>query len=41
MLGVVQINAVVPPGFTPGTAVPVTVDVGGVMSQAGVTLVIK
>jgi uncharacterized protein (TIGR03437 family) len=41
MLGVLQINAVVPAGFTPGTGVPVTVDVGGAVSQAGVTLVIK
>jgi uncharacterized protein (TIGR03437 family) len=41
MLGVLQINAVVPAGFTPGTGVPVTVDIGGAVSQAGVTLVIK
>ena len=41
MLGVLQINAVVPAGVTPGSAVPVTVDVGGAVSQAGVTLVLK
>ena len=41
MLGVLQINAVVPAGFTPATGVPVTVDIGGAVSQAGVTLVIK
>jgi uncharacterized protein (TIGR03437 family) len=41
MLGVIQINALVPAGFTPGNAVPVTVDIGGAVSQAGVTLVIK
>ena len=41
MLGVLQINAVVPAGITPGSAVPVTVSVGGATSQAGVTLVVK
>jgi uncharacterized protein (TIGR03437 family) len=41
MLGVLQINAVVPAGFTPASAVPVTVTIGGVTSQAGVTLVVK
>jgi uncharacterized protein (TIGR03437 family) len=41
MLGVMQINAVVPAGVTAGNAVPVTVSVGGTVSQAGVTLVVK
>ena len=41
MLGVMQINAVVPAGITPGSAVPVTVNVGGAVSQPGVTLVLK
>jgi uncharacterized protein (TIGR03437 family) len=41
MLGVMQINAVVPPGFTPASAVPVSVNIGGTVSQAGVTLIVK
>ena len=41
MLGVLQINAVVPVGTAPGSAVPVTVSIGGAVSQAGVTLVVK
>ena len=41
MLGVMQINAAVPAGVSPGSAVPVTVDIGGAVSQAGVTLFIK
>jgi len=41
MLGVLQINAVVPAGVTISSAVPVTVDIGGTVSQVGVTLVVK
>jgi uncharacterized protein (TIGR03437 family) len=41
MLGVMQINAVVPAGITVGSAVPVTVTVGGTVSQPGVTLTLK
>lgn len=41
ILGLLQINAVVPEAAAKGAAVPVTVDVGGNASQAGVTLVIK
>jgi uncharacterized protein (TIGR03437 family) len=41
ILGLLQINAVVPDTATKGVAVPVTVDIGGNTSQAGVTLVIK
>jgi uncharacterized protein (TIGR03437 family) len=41
ILGLLQINAVVPDTATKGAAVPVTVDIGGNTSQAGVTLVIK
>jgi uncharacterized protein (TIGR03437 family) len=39
--GVIQVNAVVPKGITSGSAVPVTIKVGGVASQAGVTLAVK
>jgi trimeric autotransporter adhesin len=41
MLGVMQINAVVPAGITVGSAVPVTVTVGSAVSQPGVTLTLK
>lgn len=41
ILGLLQINAVVPDTSTKGTAVPVAVDIGGNTSQTGVTLVIK
>ena len=41
ILGLLQINAVVPDTATKGATVPVTVDIGGNTSQAGVTLVIK
>jgi uncharacterized protein (TIGR03437 family) len=40
MLGLLQINAVVPAGATTGTAVPVVVNIGGNASPAGVTLAI-
>jgi uncharacterized protein (TIGR03437 family) len=40
MLGLLQINAVVPSGATTGIAVPVTVTIGGNTSPAGVTLAI-
>ena len=39
--GVMQVNAVVPKGIASGSAVPVTIEVGGVSSQAGVTLAVK
>jgi uncharacterized protein (TIGR03437 family) len=39
--GVLQVNAVVPQGVGPGSAVPVTVSVGGIASQAGVTIGVK
>lgn len=38
MLGLLQMNVVVPAGATTGTAVPVVVTAGGVSTQAGVTL---
>ena len=39
--GVVQLNVLVPESVVPGSAVPVTITVGGVASQAGVTLAVK
>ncbi|MGA3190332.1 MAG: hypothetical protein ABSF22_24770 [Bryobacteraceae bacterium] len=39
--GVVQINVIVPQGITPGAALPVLVTIGGVVSQAGVTVSIQ
>jgi uncharacterized protein (TIGR03437 family) len=41
ILGLMQMNVVVPANSTKGAAVPVTVDIGGSTTQAGVTLVIK
>ncbi|MEP7351785.1 MAG: hypothetical protein ABI824_00995 [Acidobacteriota bacterium] len=41
VLGLLQINAVVPTGVPTGLTVPVVVTIGGVSSQTGVTLVIK
>ena len=40
IFGLLQINAVVPTGATTGTAVPVTVTIGGNQTQTGVTLAI-
>ena len=39
--GLLQVNAVVPPGVSRGAAVPVTVSVGGIASQAGVTIAVN
>jgi uncharacterized protein (TIGR03437 family) len=39
--GVLQVNAVVPQGVAPGSAVPVTVSVGGIASQAGAMIGVK
>jgi uncharacterized protein (TIGR03437 family) len=39
--GLTQINAVVPQGITPGNSVPVIVIIGGVSSQAGLTLTVN
>jgi uncharacterized protein (TIGR03437 family) len=39
--GLVQINVKIPQSITPGSAVPVTITIGGVTSQAGVTLAVK
>jgi uncharacterized protein (TIGR03437 family) len=38
ILGVLQINVVVPLGSSTGTAVPLTVTIGGVTAQSNVTL---
>jgi uncharacterized protein (TIGR03437 family) len=39
--GLVQVNALIPDSVTPGSAVPVTITIGGVVSQAGVTVAVK
>ena len=39
--GLLQVNAVVPQSVAPGAAVPITVSVGGVPSQNGVTLAVQ
>ena len=39
--GLVQINAQIPESVTPGSAVPITISIGGVASQSGVTVAIK
>jgi uncharacterized protein (TIGR03437 family) len=39
--GLLQVNAVVPLGAGPGSAAPVTLSVGGIASQAGVTIAVK
>jgi len=41
MVGLLQINAIVPNGATTGAAVPVTVSIGGTPSQANTTIVVK
>lgn len=41
VLGVLQINAVVPQGSATGNAVPLSVTISGASSQAGVTLVVR
>ncbi|MEO8126270.1 MAG: IPT/TIG domain-containing protein [Bryobacteraceae bacterium] len=41
LLGVVQLNVVVPAGTTLGAAVPVSITIGGVASQAGATIAVK
>lgn len=39
--GLLQVNAIVPPSVTPGSQVPVTITVGGVVSQSGVTIAVN
>ena len=39
--GALQVNALVPPDVTPGVAVPLSISVGGLPSQAGVTIAVR
>jgi len=39
--GVLQVDAMVPSGVTPGAAVPVIITVGGQPSQAGITIAVR
>ena len=39
--GLVQVNVLVPQSISPGNAIPVTINIGGVTSQAGVTLAVQ
>ncbi len=39
--GLVQVNAQIPDSVTPGSAVPVTITIGGVTSRTGVTVAVK
>jgi uncharacterized protein (TIGR03437 family) len=41
VVGLVQINAMIPQTLVPGAALPVVVTIGGVASQAGVTVAIQ
>jgi uncharacterized protein (TIGR03437 family) len=41
MLGVLQINAVVPAATTKGNAVPVSITIGAGTTQAGATIAVK
>jgi len=41
VVGLVQINAMIPQTLTPGTALPILVTIGGVASQTGVTVAIQ
>lgn len=39
--GLLQVNVLIPPDLTPGPALPVVLEVGGVLSQPGVTVAIE
>jgi uncharacterized protein (TIGR03437 family) len=39
--GALQVNAFVPPDVTPGVAVPLSISVGGIPSQPGVTIAVR
>ena len=39
--GLLQMNVVVPDSITPGSAVGVTITIGGVQSRSGVTMAVK
>jgi len=37
----VQVNALIPQSVTPGSAVPVSITIGGAASQTGITIAVK
>jgi uncharacterized protein (TIGR03437 family) len=39
--GVFQVNVQIPHGVTPGSAVPIVISVGGINSQANVTVAVE
>lgn len=39
--GVIQVNVIVPPGVTPRSSVPVSINVGGISSPAGTTIAVQ
>jgi uncharacterized protein (TIGR03437 family) len=39
--GVLQVNALVPPDVTPGVAAPLSISIGGLPSQPGVTIAVR
>jgi len=39
--GLVQVNALIPQSVTPGSAVPVSITIGGAASQTGITIAVK
>jgi uncharacterized protein (TIGR03437 family) len=41
MLGIMQLNLLIPAGSPTGTAVPIQVTIGGVTTQTGVTITTK
>jgi uncharacterized protein (TIGR03437 family) len=41
VVGLLQINAMIPQSLTPGTALPTLVTIGGVSSQTSVTVAIQ
>jgi hypothetical protein len=41
LLGLMQVNVVVPAGASKGSAVPLSVSIGGITTQPGVTLTVK
>ena len=41
LLGLLQLNVIIPAGSTIGAAVPISVNIGGIPSQSGVTLALK
>jgi uncharacterized protein (TIGR03437 family) len=39
--GLAQVNLVIPASVTPGNAVPMVINIGGVATQANVTIAVK